>query len=77
MELLGEHGDWKSVKLQKNYMKRDPEAILFVTRAAMTPVPAAILGALVLSDAVPPGAIQFGARTRTPAPPPPTPGSLE
>jgi hypothetical protein len=77
MELWGQHGEWKSVKSQKNYMKRDPGAILSVSRATMTPVPAAILGALILTVAVPPVAIQSEAHTRAPAPPPPTPGSPE
>jgi len=36
MELWGQHEDWKSVKSQKNYMKRGPEAIFSVSRAAMT-----------------------------------------
>ena len=45
MELWGQHGAWKSVKSQANYMKRDPEAILSVSRAAMTPVPAVFFGA--------------------------------
>jgi len=42
MELWGQHGDWKSVKSQKNYMKRYPEAILSVSTAAIVVLPAAI-----------------------------------
>ena len=57
MELWGQHGAWKSVKSQSNYMKRDPEAILSVSRAAMTPVPAANFGAPMLVVAVPPAVI--------------------
>ena len=69
MELWGQHGDWKSVKSQKNYMKRDPEAILSVSRAAMTPVSAAHFGAPTPVLQVPQAA------TITPLPP--TPGSFE
>ena len=77
MELWGQHGDWKSVKSQKNYMKRDPEAILSVSRAAMTPVPAAFFGAPLLAPPVPPAATRLGSSSRVPAPLPPTPGSFE
>jgi len=77
MELWRQHEDLKSVKSQKNNMKRDPEAILSISRAAMTLVPAALLGAPILASPMPPVAIRFGARTQAPTPPPPTPGSLE
>jgi len=71
MELSGQHGAWKSVKSQSNYTKRNPEAILSVSRAAMTPVPAANFGAPMPAVAVPPAAIQSGvlplASTRPPS----------
>ena len=77
MELWGQHGDWKSVKSPKNYMKRDQEAILSVSRVVMTPVPSALLEAPIFAPPVPPAAIQLGSRTQALAPPPPTPGSHE
>ena len=77
MEPWGQHGDWKSVKSQKSYMKRDPEAILSISRAAMTPIPAAIFGALIAAPPMPPVAFQLGSRTRALAPTSPTPGSHE
>ena len=77
MELWGQHGDWKSVKSQKNYMKRDPEAILSVSRATMTSITASLFVAPSPAPPVPPAAIQFGARARASTPSPPTPGSLE
>jgi hypothetical protein len=77
MELWGQHGAWKSVKSQANYMKRDPEAILSVSRAAMTPVPPAAFEALAPAVAALLAAPRFGTRTRAPALLPPAPGSPE
>ena len=77
MELWGQHGAWKSVKSQANYMKRDPEAILSVSRAAMTPAPATAFGAPMPAVVALLAAFQMGARTRAQLPPPPTPGSHE
>ncbi len=57
MELWGQHGAWKSVKSQANYMKRDPEAILSVSMAAMTTVPAAAFGAPMPAVAALPDAL--------------------
>ena len=74
MELWGQHGDCKFVKSQKNYMKRDPEAIFSVSRAAMTPVPATIFGAPIPTEAVPLVASQSRSRTRAIPPPSPTLG---
>ena len=77
MELWGQHGAWKSVKSQANYMKRSPDAILSVSRAAMTPVPPATFEALAPAVAALLAAPGFGSRTRAPSPPPPAPGSPE
>ena len=49
MMLWGQHGDWKSVKSQNIYMKRDPEAILSVSWAAKIHV---IVMPQITSDAV-------------------------
>ncbi len=68
VELWGQHGDWKSVKSQMNYMKRAPDAILSVSRAAMTPVLAAPFG-----PPLPRVGNRFGFRTPVPPPPPPPP----
>ena len=54
MELWGKHGDWKSLRSQKNYTKRDSEAILSVSRAAMTHVPVSIFGAPFPAPPMPP-----------------------
>ena len=77
MELWGQHGAWKSVKSQPNYMKRDPEAIIFVSKDAMTPVPEANFGAPMPTVAVSPATIQSGVLPRASIQPPPTPGSPE
>jgi hypothetical protein len=68
MELWGQHGTWKSVKSQSNYMKRDPEAILSVSRATMTPVPEANFGAPMPAVAVPSATIQSGVLARASTP---------
>ena len=58
-------------------MKRDLEAILSVSRAAMTPVPEANFGAHLPAVAVPPKATQSGVLPRASIQSPPTPGSPE
>jgi uncharacterized protein YkwD len=77
MELSGQHGAWKSVKSQSNYTKRNPEAILSVSRAAMTPVPAANFGAPMPAVTVHPATTQSVVFPRASTQPPPTPGSPE